>query len=75
MPLLVIGLILLIGILIYSLFVYIRGEDDEKTVRERYPHAFEDKPEKDDNTEDSNSNKVYFPTDDVEKEKHRRNIH
>ncbi|HHW94687.1 MAG TPA: hypothetical protein GX736_02005 [Mogibacterium sp.] len=73
MPLLLIGLILLIGILIYSLFVYIRGEDDERTVRERYPHAFKDKPDYDNDSEDSKT--LYFPTDDVEKEKHRRNIH
>ena len=41
MPLFILGLILLIGLLIYSVVRYINsGEVDPRSVRERYPHAF-----------------------------------
>lgn len=41
MPLFILGLILLIGLLIYSVIRYIdSGEVDPRSVRERYPHAF-----------------------------------
>ena len=41
MPLFILGLILLIGILIYSVIRYINsGDIDPRSVRERYPHAF-----------------------------------
>ena len=42
MPLIVLGLIVIIGIVIYALVK--RGqseEEDTRTVRERYPHVFE----------------------------------
>ena len=41
MPLFILGLLLLIGLLIYSIVRYINsGEVDPRSVRERYPHAF-----------------------------------
>ena len=42
MPLIILGLLLLIGLLIYSIIRYMAsGEEiDERPVRERYPHAF-----------------------------------
>ena len=41
MPLFILGVLLLIGLLIYSIIRYINsGEVDPRTVRERYPHAF-----------------------------------
>ena len=42
MPLIILGLIVVVGIVIYALVKY--GQSDEKdtrTVRERYPHVFE----------------------------------
>jgi hypothetical protein len=42
MPLIILGLIVIIGIVIYALIIYGRsGEKDTRTVRERYPHVFE----------------------------------
>ena len=41
MPLFILGLLLLTGILAYSIVRYISsGEEDHRPVRERYPHAF-----------------------------------
>ena len=41
MPLFILGLLLLIGLLIYSVIRYIgSGDVDPRSVRERYPHAF-----------------------------------
>lgn len=41
MPLLILGLLLIIGLLAYSIVRYINsGEEDTRSVRERYPHAF-----------------------------------
>ena len=41
MPLFILGLLLLIGLLAYSIVRYINsGETDDRPVRERYPHAF-----------------------------------
>lgn len=41
MPLFILGLLLLIGLLAYSIVRYINSaEDDSRPVRERYPHAF-----------------------------------
>lgn len=44
MPLMILGLLLLIGLLVYSIVRYLSsddpGERDERPVRERYPHAF-----------------------------------
>ena len=41
MPLIILGLLLLIGLLAYSIVRYINsGEEDTRPVRERYPKAF-----------------------------------
>lgn len=41
MPLMILGLLLLIGLLAYAIAGYISsGEIDDRPVRERYPHAF-----------------------------------
>ncbi len=71
MPLIIIGLLLLIGILIYALLNYIKGESDNRPVRERYPNAFKKESESDDSDK---TNTLYFPVDNVEKEKDKRNI-
>ncbi len=42
MPLIILGLIVIIGIVIYALVRYGQKEEkDTRTVRERYPHVFE----------------------------------
>ena len=42
MPLIVLGLIVVLGIVIYALVRYGQSEEvDTRTVRERYPHVFE----------------------------------
>ena len=42
MPLIVLGLLVVIGIVIYALVRYGQSEEkDTRTVRERYPHVFE----------------------------------
>ena len=42
MPLIVLGLLVVIGIVIYALIRYGQSEEkDTRTVRERYPHVFE----------------------------------
>lgn len=44
MPLIILGLLLILGIIFYSLFRYMNSPDaDTRTVRERYPHAFKDR--------------------------------
>lgn len=138
MPLIILGLLLLIGLLAYSIVRYINSdEEDPRSVRERYPKAFQPKrSEQTDNDDDepihaegyvdsdslrgdidymirnfkeniteaakehgidldkwgrdpyshnpysSNKNKesdddstIIFPTDNVEEEKNKRNIH
>ncbi|MBR7088392.1 MAG: hypothetical protein IKI38_03465 [Mogibacterium sp.] len=41
MPLFILGLLLLIGLLAYSIVRYLGSEEiDDRPVRERYPHAF-----------------------------------
>lgn len=41
MPLIILGLLLLIGLLIYSVIRYMNSvQVDDRPVRERYPHAF-----------------------------------
>ncbi|NLY87834.1 MAG: hypothetical protein GX083_04745 [Clostridiales bacterium] len=72
MPLIIIGFICLIGFFIYYLYIYLRGESDERSVREKYPHAFEEKTKKEEDTSDSKT--LYFPTENIEKEKNKRNI-
>jgi len=85
MPLILLGLIVVIGIVLYALVMYGRSEDaDTRPVRERYPFAFPQKKDKgasytiieddeDDPEEESGSNTMHFP-DDAEAEKRRRNI-
>lgn len=42
MPLIILGLLVVLGIVIYALVKYGQSEDtDTRTVRERYPHVFE----------------------------------
>ncbi len=42
MPLIVLGLLVVLGIVIYALVRYGQSEEkDTRTVRERYPHVFE----------------------------------
>ena len=42
MPLIILGIIVVIGIVIYALVRYVQSEEkDTRTVRERYPHVFE----------------------------------
>ncbi|MBR2541112.1 MAG: hypothetical protein IKE85_09885 [Mogibacterium sp.] len=41
MPLILLGLLLIIGIVLYSIVRYMNSdEEDHRSVRERYPHAF-----------------------------------
>ena len=112
MPLLILGIILLIGILIYSIIRYVNsGEEDPRSVRERYPHAFPQRKHYSDDYDDeghtdnplvrifrnegrpdierpyydaaqeerrkreNGENTIEFPTDNVEAEKIKRNIH
>jgi hypothetical protein len=98
MPLIILGLILTIGIIVYAIIQYMNsGETDTRSVRERYPHAFpprnkdagkskspannagpavrydgSDSSDTIRHTEDGN---IIFPSDNVEVEKHKRNIH
>lgn len=88
MPLILLGLILIVGLVIYGLIKYASSDDetDTRPVRERYSHIF-DKMKKganytvvDDDDEDSagrhsgDGHTMYFPTD-AEIEKRKRNIH
>jgi len=42
MPLIILGLMVVVGIVIYALARYRQSEEkDTRTVRERYPHVFE----------------------------------
>ena len=42
MPLIILGLLVVVGIVIYALVRYGQSEEkDTRTVRERYPHVFE----------------------------------
>lgn len=77
MPLIILGLITLVGIVILALVQYGRsGEEDTRPVRERYSHAFpprrKDPEDPDDNG--GGSHTMYFP-EDAEIEKRKRNIH
>ena len=89
MPLILLGLLVIIGIVLYSLVRYGQSEEkDTRTVRERYPHVFEkiDGMKKgadytiieDDEDDQPDSKKddghtLHFP-DDAEVEKRKRNI-
>lgn len=90
MPLVLLGLIVFIGIVIYALVQYGNSDDtDDRPVRVKHPHVFrrrEDEPfdyEFDDEDGDGASGSsrssgdghtMYFP-DDAEVEKRKRNIH
>ena len=88
MPLIVLGLMVIIGIVLYALVRYGQSEEkDTRPVRERYPFAFPHKKNDganytviDDDEEDGDSrseddgNTLHFP-DDAELEKRKRNIH
>lgn len=89
MPLVLLGLIVFLGIVIYALVQYGNSDDtDDRPVRVKYPHVFkrrEDEPfdyEFDDEDGDgasgssrsSDGHTMYFP-DDAEVEKRKRNIH
>ena len=53
MPLFILGLLLLIGLLAYSIVRYINSaEADPRSVRERYPHAFPSHKDSDGNESD-----------------------
>ncbi|MBQ9272788.1 MAG: hypothetical protein IJ227_03600 [Mogibacterium sp.] len=83
MPLILLGLIVVIGIVLYALVMYGRSEDtDTRSVRERYPFAFPQKKDQganytiidDENDQDgAEDNTIHFP-EDAEAEKRRRNI-
>ena len=67
MPLLILGIIVLIGLLIYAIFSYISsGKEIEAPV---VIHK------KDDNAGDESNKALYFPTENIDTEKHKRNIH
>ena len=76
MPLMLLGLILLLGILAYALYNYRRGSDDSmvsnaRRERERsrnQSQSFREEPEQ------PEQKVLYFPTDNVEVEKRKRNI-
>jgi len=72
MPLIVLGLICLICLIVYAVIRYMQGDDDDTPVRERYPDSFR-KDESPDS--DADNNTLMFPVDNVETEKHKRNIH
>ena len=92
MPLIILGLFVIIGIVIYALIKYENSVDeDDRPVRERYPHAFP--PKKDvkdifdsfmnvdeDGADDQKSDKdsdgnTIKFPEDAELEKRKRNIH
>ncbi len=69
MPLFILGFILLVCLLIYSIISYISSgkEIDSGTIlRNRH---------KDDTPAQEESKTLLFPTENVETEKHKRNIH
>jgi hypothetical protein len=87
MPLILLGLLVVIGIVLYALVMYGQsGEEDTRPVRERYPFAFpqkkksganytviEDDDEEDDDRSGESNNTMHFP-EDAEVEKRKRNI-
>lgn len=92
MPLIILGLFVIVGIVLYALVKYGNsGEDDDRPVRERYPHAFPPKKgmgdifDSFDNVDENDvngpdpGNKTEGNTikfpDDAELEKRKRNIH
>ena len=66
MPLIVLGLLVVIGIVIYALVKYGQSEEkDTRTVRERYPHVFE---KIDDTVDHIKRNATYTVIDDDDEE-------
>lgn len=64
MPLLILGLLLLIGLLAYSVISYMNDvQVDDRPVRERYPHAFPVYPPKEDKDGEPDSDKEEAPVD------------
>lgn len=89
MPLIILGLLVVVGIVIYALVRYGQSEEvDTRPVRERYPFAFpqkrkgdanytvieDDDEEGSESATDGDSHTLHFP-DDAEVEKRKRNIH
>lgn len=79
MPLFIIGLVLCIALLVYVL-VGFKTNEDSRSVRDRYPDIF--RCEENDDIDPENETKaggdskmLYFPTENIETEKHKRNIH
>ncbi len=73
MPIIILGLILLICLLIYSIVRYMNsGEEDSRPVRERYPEVFvrrydqDDRPNKSDASSAQNNNKSKSDDDEIE---------
>ena len=83
MPLIILGLVVIIGITIYGLIIYASSDErDTRPVRERYPHVFPSRKkdsnytvidDEDDEKAGSGENTLFFPVD-AEREKRRRNI-
>ena len=72
MPLILLGLIVLIGILLYAVYNYRRGSGDEMISdarRERERRSREAS-----GPEEPEQRVLFFPTDNVEVEKRKRNI-
>lgn len=64
MPLLILGLLLLIGLLAYSVISYMNDvQVDDRPVRERYPHAFPVYPPKEDKDGEPDADKEEAPVD------------
>lgn len=91
MPLILLGLIVVIGIVIYALVIYARSDDDDdrRPLRERYSRAFHQERSSDssggfdydfgEDEEDeparSGDGNTMFFPTDAEVEKRKRNIH
>lgn len=89
MPLIILGLLVIVGIVLYALVRYGQSDEtDTRPVRERYPFAFPHKNKSDanytiiddeddevsDKDKSGDGNTLLFPTD-AELEKRKRNIH
>lgn len=78
MPLIILGLLLLIGLLAYSIIRYVNsGEEDHRSVRERYPQAFPPKKkpdDKEDAEEDVDENEPIYAEGYVDSDSFRGDI-
>lgn len=70
MPLIILGLIVLISILIYAITDFIKDNKKEPTARK-----ITTKMKDVDNVSDDKEKALLFPTENVETEKKKRNIH